>query len=223
MAQLNQLIGEDVGRQYRVDTTVSVRETDYTLDNSITYALDHNPLLQAYKYSMDSYKNGVRSAWGGFLPSLDFRYSVSYSQPESFEFGEMFKKNHSYGYGLSLSFNIFDRFYTRNQISNAKADYNTAEFNYHNYLNGLKLEVTESYLNLEKAQLSMEVARDKLASAQEDYKLAQEKYSLGAATILDLLDAELSLKTAESDVIESEYNLNLAVANLEKALGVSDY
>jgi outer membrane protein len=223
MAQLNQLVGEKVSRQYRVDTTASVREVDYTLDNSIEYALGNNPLLQAYKYSMDSYKNSVRSAWGGYLPSLDFRYSVSYSQPESFEFGEMFKKNHNYGYGISLSFNIFDRFYTRNQISNAKADYNTAEFNYHNYRNGLELEVTESYLNLEKAQLSMEVARDKLASALEDYKLAQEKYTLGAATILDLLDAELSLKTAESDVIESEYNLNLAVANLEKALGITEY
>ncbi len=223
MAQLNQLVGEKVSRQYRVDTTASVREVDYTLDNSIAYALENNPLLQAYKYSMDSYKNSVRSAWGGYLPSLDFRYSVSYSQPEAFAFGDMFKMNHNYGYGLSLSFNIFDRFYTRNQISNAKADYNTAEFAYHNYLNGLELEVTESYLNLEKAQLSMEVARDKLASAQEDYKLAQEKYSLGAATILDLLDAELSLKTAESDVIESEYNLNLAVANLEKALGITEY
>jgi outer membrane protein TolC len=223
MAQLNQLIGEKVSRQYRVDTTFSVHEVDYTLDSSIEYALENNPLLQAYKYSMDSYKNSMRSAWGGYLPSLDFSYSVSYSQPESFGFGDMFKENHSYGYGLSLSFNIFDRFYTRNQISNAKADYNTAEFNYHNYLNGLELEVTEAYLNLEKAQLSMEVARDKLASAQEDYKLAQEKYSLGAATILDLLDAELSLKTAESDVIESEYNLNLAVANLEKALGITEY
>jgi len=223
MARLNQLIGEDVGRQYRVDTTVSVREVDYTLDNSIDHALEHNPQLQGYKYSLDSYKSNVRSAWGGYLPDLDFGYTLNYNQPESFEFGDMFKENRRSEYSLTLSLNLFDRFLTRNQVSNARADLNTAKFNYHNYLNGLKLAVTESYLNLEKAQLSLEVARDKLASAQEDYKLAQEKYSLGAATILDLLDAEVSLKTAEADVIDSEHSLNLAVADLEKTLGISEY
>jgi len=222
-ANLNQLIGEEINRQYSVDENVSLKQIDYTIEQATGQALENNPQLRSYKYSMNSSKQSVRSAWGGFLPSVNFTYRATWYQPSEFDFGGIFKDNRNYSYGVSVSFNIFDRFFTKRQVSNAKAQYNTDKFTYHNYVNGLKLEVTQSYLNLEKAQLSMEVSNDKLASAQEDYKLAQEKYTLGAATILDLLDAELSFKTAENDVIESEYNLNLAIANLEKAMGISQY
>ena len=223
MAQLNQLMGEDITRQYRVDSTVSAKDVDYTMQSSIDYAMEYNPELKSYEYAMNSSKNGVKSAWGGFLPSVDFSWRASWYQPKDFEFGGIFRDNRSHSYSISVGFNIFDRFATKRQISNAKASYNTDKFNYYNFINGLQLQVTESYLNYEKAMLSKDVSDDKLASAQEDYKLAQEKYSLGAATILDLLDAEVSLKTAENDVIESEYNLNLAIADLEQAMGKSNY
>jgi len=223
MANLNYLVGIDIEQQYRVDSSVIVRETDYTLENSLAVAIDNNPTLQSLKASLDASRNSVRAAWGGFLPNLNFNFSTSYYQAGAFEFGDIYSANHNYRYGLTLSLNIFDRFLTKRNVSTARASLNTDKFNYHNYVNNLKLLVTQSYLNLERAQLAMEVSGDKLASAQEDYKLAQEKYSLGAATILDLLNAEVSLKTAESDLIDSEYNLNLAIASLEKALGTIEY
>jgi outer membrane protein TolC len=223
MANLNYLIGIDIEQQYRVDSSVIVRETAYTLENSLETAMQYNPTLQSLRASMDASRNNVRAAWGGFLPDLNFSFTTSYYQPGEFEFGDIYSANHNYRYGLTLSLNIFDRFLTKRNVSTAKAALNTDQFNYHNYVNNLKLLVTQAYLNLERAQLAMQVSRDKLASAQEDYKLAQEKYSLGAATILDLLDAEVSLKTAESDLIDSEYNLNLAIASLEKALGKIEY
>jgi outer membrane protein len=221
MAQLNYIIGENVTRQFKVDPSVSATNENYTLNGSMDYAMEYNPNLKALKYSMDASKSSVRSAWTGFLPYLNMNWSASWYNPDGFAFGNTFSKNRSTSYSIGVGFNIFDRFMTKRTVSDAKAQYNNDKFSYFNRLNGLKLEVTESYLNFEKSQLSMEVASDKLASATEDYKLAQEKYSLGAATILDLLDAEVSLKSAESDVIESEYNLNLAVANLEKAMGIN--
>lgn len=223
VANLNYLIGEPIDEQYRVDTTVGVREVNYTLQGSIDSAMSKNPTLQSYKYSMDASQNGVRSAWGGFLPSINFSYSTSWYDIGKFQAGGLYSNNNTYRYGVNLSLNIFDRFVTKRQVASAQAALNTDKFVYHNYKSSLKLQVTQSYLNLEKAQLSIQVSRDNLASAQEDYKLAQEKYTLGAATILDLLDAEVSLRTAESNVIESEYNLNLAVADLERALGKFEY
>jgi outer membrane protein len=223
VANLNYLIGNDINQQYRVDTTGGVRETDYTLQGSLETAMEKNPTLQSYKHSMDASRNNVRSAWGGFLPTVNVSYSTSWYDIGKFQIGGLYSRNNTYRYGVNLSLNIFDRFLTKRQVSVAKAQLNTDKFVYHNYINSLRLQVTQSYLNLEKAQLSIQVSRDNLASAQEDYKLAQEKYTLGAATILDLLDAEVSLRTAESNVIQSEYNLNLAVADLERALGKFEY
>ena len=50
--------------------------------------------------------------------------------------------------------------------------------------------------------------------------LVQEKYNLGAATILELLDAQVSLITAQNDKVQSEFDYNLAVAKLENVMGV---
>ncbi len=65
----------------------------------------------------------------------------------------------------------------------------------------------------------IELTKEKVASAQEDLDLMQEKYNLGAANILELLDAEVSFKQAESDQVEALYDHNLAVAQFEKAIG----
>ncbi|MDP2960097.1 MAG: TolC family protein, partial [candidate division Zixibacteria bacterium] len=57
-----------------------------------------------------------------------------------------------------------------------------------------------------------------LKSAEEDLKLTQEKYNLGAASMLELLDANVSYKTAKSNQVQSLYDYNLALAKYEKAI-----
>ena len=49
--------------------------------------------------------------------------------------------------------------------------------------------------------------------------MVQEKYNLGSASILELLDAEVSFKEAESDGVQAFYDYNLAIAKFEKAIG----
>ncbi len=48
--------------------------------------------------------------------------------------------------------------------------------------------------------------------------ITQEKYNLGAASILDLLNANFSYKTAKSNQVQALYDHNLAVAQFEKAI-----
>jgi outer membrane protein TolC len=66
------------------------------------------------------------------------------------------------------------------------------------------------------------VAEDQVASAQEDLDIAQEKYNLGAATILDILVAQVSLSEAESGQIQAGYDWLLSIAELERAMGGGD-
>ena len=63
------------------------------------------------------------------------------------------------------------------------------------------------------------VSQENVAAAEEDLRITQEKYNLGAATILDLLDAQVSLKTAQVALIQVDFDLNLAIAQLENAMG----
>ncbi|MEW5924771.1 MAG: TolC family protein, partial [Candidatus Zixiibacteriota bacterium] len=61
---------------------------------------------------------------------------------------------------------------------------------------------------------------ENVAAAREDMSLIQEKYNLGAATILELLDAQVSLITAQNNKVEVDFDYNLSIARLENAMGV---
>jgi len=80
-------------------------------------------------------------------------------------------------------------------------------------------EVKTAYLEIEQYKEKKSVAEENVDAAEEDLKITQEKYNLGAATILDLLDAQVSLKEAQVSVIQADFDLNLAVAKLENAMG----
>jgi len=45
------------------------------------------------------------------------------------------------------------------------------------------------------------------------------RYRSGASTILDLLDAQVSVAEAEAGVVQARYNTRLALARLEAILG----
>ncbi|MFQ6615706.1 MAG: TolC family protein, partial [Fidelibacterota bacterium] len=56
-------------------------------------------------------------------------------------------------------------------------------------------------------------------AAEEDLRLAQERYNLGAATILDVLDAQLSVVRANSSLVTATYDRKILQAELRALMG----
>ncbi|HDY75620.1 MAG TPA: hypothetical protein ENH49_03770, partial [Candidatus Marinimicrobia bacterium] len=61
-----------------------------------------------------------------------------------------------------------------------------------------------------------------LASAEEDLKLVQERYSLGSATILEVLDAQVSVSQARSSLVTIKYDAKTQEAQFRAILGTLD-
>ena len=95
----------------------------------------------------------------------------------------------------------------------------TARESYQNDVNTLNSEVRQAYLDYDKSRLQLEVAELGSRSAEEDMKLQQERYRLGASSILELLDAQVSLTQAQSNLVQAYFDLNKAIADLAKATG----
>ena len=62
----------------------------------------------------------------------------------------------------------------------------------------------------------------KSSSAQEDLKLVRERYSLGSATILEVLDAQVSLIRSNSNLINIIHDARVQEASLKAVLGTLD-
>jgi outer membrane protein TolC len=169
---------------------------------------------------MSAARYDVRSAWGQYLPSITVSLSKSYSNSFWREVKEFDKHDGSWSIGTTVSLPIFSNFSRKVSMSQAKVALNNARANYYYNQNDVTRAIKEAYRNMIRAGEMLAVASETEESAREDMSLTQEKYNLGAATILELLDARVSLIRAQNDKIKSEFDYNMAVATLENTTGV---
>ena len=81
------------------------------------------------------------------------------------------------------------------------------------------LEVRQAYYNLEEAQQSVKVSTETVSFAEEELRLAEERYRLGGGTMLEQIDAQVSLTQAKTTHIQALYGLLLSQADLMLAIG----
>ena len=84
---------------------------------------------------------------------------------------------------------------------------------------GARADVTEALAAYRTARASVVLSQTALAVAQENYRVQESRYRAGAATILDLRDAQVDLAQAEAELVQARYGTRLALAGLEAMLG----
>lgn len=80
-------------------------------------------------------------------------------------------------------------------------------------------DVTAAYEAYQTARASAEVSAHGVLVAREVYRVQEARYRSGASTILDLLDAQTGLTTAQASLVQARYAARLALAGLEAMLG----
>ncbi|MFQ6008699.1 MAG: TolC family protein [Candidatus Zixiibacteriota bacterium] len=218
-ADLAYTIGVDPNSDVEFSTDYSVREYHGTLDEAIDFGLKHEPGLLAAQKDVSAAKYAVRSRFAEYLPKLTAFASLGLSDGTRGDTVIFNFSSKSRTFGFQISYNIFDGFLRERNLSQAKVYRNNAMAQLADFKNLVSRDIKTAYLEIEKLKEQKKVARDNVEAANEDLKITQEKYNLGAATILDLLDAQVSLKTAQVSLIKADFDLNLAIARLENAMG----
>jgi len=218
-ADLAYTVGIDPREDHRFSTDYRVREYAGTLDDAISFGMEHNPRLLASNKLADQAKHSLRAARSSYLPTLsayaDYsKFTGTQAYPYAFDYSS---KSHSIGF--SVSYSIFDGFFRESRVNNARVFRNNALADLADMRNSTISGVKTSYLEIEQIKLQIEVSTENVAAAEEDLRITQEKYNLGAATILDLLTSQVSLKEAQVALIRVQFDLNLAIARLENAMG----
>ena len=65
----------------------------------------------------------------------------------------------------------------------------------------------------------IEINELNIASAKEDLRLQQEMYRLNAATLLEVLDAQVALTKAQGDLVSIKYDAKIAEVKLALLIG----
>ncbi len=218
-ATLNSWMGQNVDSPIDVEENLTIPEFTYSYDDALEESMAENPEVNKARFDLKSAEAQLGMARSGYFPNFNLSGSYSWDNTELDQIKYIRQRDYSWSLGASVSFNIFDNFAKKRNLSYAKANLNSSRENFHQTKRDVALELKEAFLNVQQANEKINLTKEKVKSAREDLDLVQEKYNLGAANILELLDAEVSFKQAEADQVEALYDYNLAVAQFEKAMG----
>ena len=218
-ANLNSSLGIDLDIPIEVAAKLEYQKSEQDLERVLKEVIDSHPQIDQAQMEKNRAHSGVTKARSQRFPSLTFGLDYSWSDREFPKSWTKYREVYDpWGLGLQITLNIFDGFSITSQEMSAKAIYRSSEENLKQVKRNVELEIRQAYLKVKEAEQKILVAAQALSSAEEDMKLTQEKYNLGAASMLELLDANVSYKTAQNSQVQALYDYNLAAAQFEKAM-----
>jgi len=122
---------------------------------------------------------------------------------------------------LNVSIPIFQGFSRQRQVEQASAARRDARHSLRAEELRIRTALRQAHADLDAAVRSVEIERRNLALAETQLEQARQLYQVGNTSILELLDAETSLATAQRDHLNARYSFHQALVALEAATGQS--
>ena len=181
-----------------------------------------NPSLLISKSRINLGDLAYRLARGLRLPSFNTNINYSANGQTSNELVDAFKDEWNLGVNLSLSIPIYVGNSLSLQQQQTRLSQQQAEYSYTVLLNDLRVQAELIRETLGNYAEIIPLNRSVVSSAEEDLKLVRERYSLGSATILEVLDAQVSLIRSNSNLINIIHDARVQEASLKAVLGTLD-
>ncbi|MDR2607664.1 MAG: TolC family protein [Treponema sp.] len=87
-------------------------------------------------------------------------------------------------------------------------------------IQGTEIEVYNTVLQLEKTRITAETQQKAIDLAEKSFQLTEEAYRAGLQDLLQVQNAELSLRQARVQMLEQEFNYRNGLIDLEYSIGV---
>jgi outer membrane protein len=179
-------------------------------------SLDRMPEIERAKLAIENADLNIEISKGAFLPTLSYSLSAGTSYYHQFnnllpgrfndDFFSQTNDRLQYGAAVSLNIPIFNRFQTKNRVSQSKINKEISETRLESEKLSLKQTIEQAFLDVKTALKSYEAAKISLEAQEEAFKNAQERYNYGAMTQFDFDQVRTRLVNAQATLIRSKYD-----------------
>jgi outer membrane protein TolC len=212
--QLGRRVGLDGAAQpVPLDSAVP-RELPFALDDAVRRALAQGP---EYRAARAQERAAQAVLWGrraSYLPRLSL--TMTSAAFDSTFFPNLVDRTL---FTLAVSIPIWDGGQREIAVSQARVNRDVARAFRADLERAARRDVTEAFDNFQNARSEFTLREQQLAMAQENFRVQDTRYRAGATTILDLVEAQLALASAEAEMVNARYATRLTLATLEVMLG----
>ena len=182
-------------------------------------AAKRNPEINSALATLRSRTIDISAARAGFFPDLALNYSYGIDASQFAVHGPEGERNLGYSASATLDIPVWDWFATANKLKQARLQRDAAKVALTAAQRRLLVNLEEFYAEAVGAYnqfASLQLSAD---TARESLRLTRLRYTAGEATVLEVVDAQNSLTTAELAAEDGAVRYQLALANLQLLTG----
>ena len=214
-AQLNQAMGVEATTAYEVAVERIPELPEEQLDDERTAALgvDKRPELRSLAKQAEADERQISAVKGAYGPSLGVSTGFTEAGPD---LGAM---TWNWNAQALVTWPIFQGGLTKARVREAIANQAVTHSQTVLERQQVRFDVIQARLAVRAGRAGLDTAKEIEVNAKERLRLAEARYQAGAGSIIELQDAQVAATTASGQVVQADYNLALARAQLLKAIG----
>jgi outer membrane protein TolC len=222
MQDLKRIVGIDKEPDPALSDSLAFTPIEFDEEAAVHEAFSRRPDMLSLQLSLERTRKRLAIQKAARLPTLGLFGHLLFQGQADDDFLAPFDSDHravSTAAGITLTFPIFDGFRTKAGIQQAEAELRKAEYELSSGRKRIRLEVTKAVKDLKNIKRAYDAQQATVSLAKETYAIAETRFANGLSTRLELTDAETALEMARVNFATTLYEYDVALANLERALG----
>jgi outer membrane protein len=179
--------------------------------------LDQNPEVIAAIKSTDAARENIALKRSGHMPTLDLVASASTRDTNADIYSSDFDDA---SIGVELTLPVFSGGGTSAQTRQARHDFSTAAEQQEKVRRAVRREVRDAYRGVDASISKVKALEAATRSAASSLKATRAGFDVGTRTLVDVLDEQRNLLSAQRDLALERYNYLLNGLRLKKAAGI---
>ncbi len=196
-------------------TPFGLPEPPGTADQLIQQALQNRPELAQVRASQAAAQAAIDLAAAGLKPNITVSGgpAITTSDPTN-------KDTINFTASIVFTLSILDGGLTQARINEARTRLEQAKVTEDQIRQQVELDVRSAYLTLTDAADQLRSALAAQAAAREALRIANVRFQAGVGLQLEVVTAVQNLASADQGVVQGQFQYNLALAQLDRAVGV---
>lgn len=183
------------------------------LEEAIAEGLRSRPEVRETQAGVAAADSAIKVARSAERPQVGAFLASDFDRPS------YLPRTGTWSAGVALTYNLFDGGAAKAQVAAAKAERARVEAGQSELENGIRLDVTQRFREVQSARERIVTTQAAVAAAEESQRLATIGYENHVTPLTDLLQSQADLTRARSDVLSAQYDLRAAEARLQTAMG----
>ncbi|HDR03898.1 MAG TPA: TolC family protein, partial [Candidatus Marinimicrobia bacterium] len=210
---LNILMGESPNRPLNLQAIDDSEIKLPDFEQALKSMEKNNPNIRRLMQQRALQQLNLKSAQQSYYPSVSANVGQSWANRAG-------TQSNAFSMNLQASLPIFSGFRRSNTIQQERVRLKSADLALDEELQKYEETLLNLYSNYQTAERLLKIQEKIFESASKDLELINQRYAIGSSTILDQMDAQITVLSSKTDLVKTKYSKMILMSRIRQITGI---